>query len=97
MNPCYYGIDTPTRDDLLAANHSIPEMNEFIGSDSLEFITLANLRSAIQLDGECCDACLTGSYPRQHRSCWEPQAAAGEPSARTARQRHDVREFGSVD
>ena len=63
MNPCYYGIDTPTRDDLLAANHSIAEMNEFIGSDSLEFITLENLRSAIQLDGECCDACLTGSYP----------------------------------
>jgi amidophosphoribosyltransferase len=63
MNPCYYGIDTPTRDDLLAANNTIPEMNEFIGSDSLEFITLANLRSAIQLDGECCDACLTGSYP----------------------------------
>jgi amidophosphoribosyltransferase len=63
MNPCYYGIDTPTRDDLLAANNTIPEMNEFIGSDSLEFITLENLRSAIQLDGECCDACLTGSYP----------------------------------
>jgi len=38
-------------------------MNEFIGSDSLEFITLENLRAAIQLDGECCDACLTGNYP----------------------------------
>ena len=63
MNPCYYGIDTPNRDDLLAANHSIPDMNEFIGSDSLEFITLENLRAAIQLDGECCDACLTGNYP----------------------------------
>jgi amidophosphoribosyltransferase len=63
MNPCYYGIDTPNRDDLLAANHSIPAMNEFIGSDSLEFITLENLRAAIQLDGECCDACLTGNYP----------------------------------
>ena len=63
MNPCYYGIDTPTRDDLLAANHSIADMNEFIGSDSLEFITLENLRAAIQLDGECCDACLTGNYP----------------------------------
>jgi amidophosphoribosyltransferase len=61
--PCYYGIDTPNRDELLAANHSIEEMNDFIGSDSLEFITLANLRAAIQLDGECCDACLTGSYP----------------------------------
>ena len=63
MWPCYYGIDTPTRDDLLAANHTVAEMNEFIGSDSLEFISLANLRSAIQLDGECCDACLTGAYP----------------------------------
>lgn len=61
--PCYYGIDTPNRDELLAANHSIPEMNAFIGSDSLEFITLENLRAAVQLDGECCDACLTGAYP----------------------------------
>jgi len=63
MWPCYYGIDTPTRDELLAANHSIAEMSDFIGSDSLEFITLANLRAAVQLDGECCDACLTGTYP----------------------------------
>ena len=63
MWPCYYGIDTPNRDELLAANHSIQEMNDFIGSDSLEFITLANLRAAIHLDGECCDACLTGAYP----------------------------------
>jgi amidophosphoribosyltransferase len=63
ISPCYYGIDTPNRDELLAANNSIEEMNAFIGSDSLEYITLANLRSAIQLDGECCDACLTGSYP----------------------------------
>ena len=63
ISPCYYGIDTPNRDELLAANNSIQEMNDFIGSDSLEYITLANLRTAIQLDGECCDACLTGSYP----------------------------------
>ncbi|MHB1209855.1 MAG: amidophosphoribosyltransferase [Acidimicrobiales bacterium] len=63
MWPCYFGIDTPTRDDLLAAHHSVSEMNAFIGSDSLEFITLENLRAAIRLDGECCDACLTGNYP----------------------------------
>ncbi|MHB8380609.1 MAG: amidophosphoribosyltransferase [Acidimicrobiales bacterium] len=63
MWPCYYGIDTPNRDDLLAANHTIQEMNDFTGSDTLEFITLANLRAAVQLDGECCDACLTGTYP----------------------------------
>jgi amidophosphoribosyltransferase len=63
MWPCYFGIDTPTRDDLLAANNTIDEMNAFIGSDTLEFISLENLRTAIQLDGECCDACLTGNYP----------------------------------
>ena len=54
---------TDTSWTFFAANNSILEMNEFIGSDSLEFITLENLRRAIQLDGECCDACLTGSYP----------------------------------
>ncbi len=37
-------------------------MNEFIGSNTFEFITLATSQ-AIQLDGECCDACLTGNYP----------------------------------
>jgi amidophosphoribosyltransferase len=64
MWPCYYGIDTPTRKDLLAANHTIEEMNAYIGSDSLEFISIENLRAAIQLDSdECCDACLTGNYP----------------------------------
>jgi amidophosphoribosyltransferase len=63
MWPCYYGIDTPNREELLAANNTVEEMNAFIGSDTLEFITLENLRAAIQLDGECCDACLTGRYP----------------------------------
>jgi amidophosphoribosyltransferase len=63
MWPCYYGIDTPTREELLAATHSVAEMREFIGCDSLEFISLENLREAIGLTGECCDACLTGEYP----------------------------------
>jgi amidophosphoribosyltransferase len=61
--PCYYGIDTPTRDELLAANYEVDEIRDYIGCDSLEYITLANLRAAIRLDGECCDACLTGHYP----------------------------------
>jgi len=63
IGPCYYGIDTPNREDLLAANNTIQEINDFVGSDSLEYITLENLRAAIQLNGECCDACLTGEYP----------------------------------
>ena len=61
--PCYYGIDTPNREDLLAANHTLEEMREFIGCDSLAFISMADLRAAVQVGDACCDACLTGEYP----------------------------------
>jgi amidophosphoribosyltransferase len=61
--PCYFGIDTPTRDDLLAAHHDLAEMNAYIGSDSLSFLSLPALRQAITIgDDVCCDACLTGNY-----------------------------------
>jgi amidophosphoribosyltransferase len=60
--PCYYGIDTPNRDELLAANYDREGMRAFIGADSLDFLTLEHLRSAIGTQGGC-DACLTGEYP----------------------------------
>jgi len=61
--PCYYGIDTPNRDDLLAAHHSLEEMRAFTDADSLDFLTLPHLREAIGAGDSCCDACLTGVYP----------------------------------
>ncbi len=61
--PCYYGIDTPTRDELLAATNTVDEMCAFIGADSLAFISLADLREAVDVADACCDACLTGEYP----------------------------------
>ena len=62
--PCFYGIDTPTREELLAANMTIPEMERHLGADSLAYISLANLKAAIGAGGaEFCDACLTGDYP----------------------------------
>ena len=61
--PCYYGIDTPTRDELLAATNTVEEMRAFIGADSLAFISLADLRDAVGVGDACCDACLTGEYP----------------------------------
>ena len=63
--PCFYGIDTDTRDQLIAANMTLDEMNAWIGSDSLAFISLAGLRAAVP-DARCqgfCDACFTGDYP----------------------------------
>jgi amidophosphoribosyltransferase len=61
--PCFYGIDTPSRTELLAANHSLDEIVEYLGCDSLAYITLENLKAAIGLAEGFCDACLSGQYP----------------------------------
>jgi amidophosphoribosyltransferase len=61
--PCFYGIDTPSTDELLAANHSIEEMTEILGADSLAYISVENLKASIGSDGGFCDACFTGDYP----------------------------------
>jgi amidophosphoribosyltransferase len=64
MWPCFYGIDTPTRAELPAANHTIEEIREFLGADSLAYLTLENLVEAIGApEAGFCDACFTGSYP----------------------------------
>lgn len=62
--PCFYGIDTGTRAELLAANLDLEEMRKYLGVDSLGYLSLANLKSAISAPGAgLCDACLTGDYP----------------------------------
>lgn len=65
MWPCYYGIDTDTRDQLIAANMSLEEMNDWIGSDSLAFLSLKGLHDAVRhaTHNGFCDACFTGDYP----------------------------------
>ncbi|MBD3765534.1 MAG: amidophosphoribosyltransferase [Rhodobacterales bacterium] len=68
--PCFYGVDTPDRDKLLAARMSEPEMRDWIGVDSLRFISLDGLyRAAGEAQGRdpaaprYCDACFSGEYP----------------------------------
>lgn len=66
---CFYGVDTPTRDQLLAANYSVEEMAKLIGVDSLAFISLDGMYQAvasINRDNNApqfCDACFSGDYP----------------------------------
>jgi amidophosphoribosyltransferase len=62
--PCYYGIDTPDRTELLASIKTLDEIVEFLDVDSLEYLTLDHLVQAIDAPGAgFCDACLTGTYP----------------------------------
>jgi amidophosphoribosyltransferase len=65
VSPCFYGVDTPSKKELIAANKSVEEIREFIGADSLAYLSLPGLRKACG-DGEkttYCTACYTGVYP----------------------------------
>ncbi len=61
---CYYGVDTPDRDDLIAAKMSVSEVCSYIGADSLGYLSLEGMLEAIGLDtNTTCSACWTGKYP----------------------------------
>jgi len=62
--PCFYGIDTPTREELMAANHSTDEIRQYIGADSLGYLSIEGLYWFEKNPGEWfCDACFSGNYP----------------------------------
>jgi amidophosphoribosyltransferase len=63
--PCYYGIDTPTRQELVASSQSVEEISKMIEADSLGYLSPEGLRAAVRATGEYsyCDACFTGDYP----------------------------------
>ena len=66
---CFYGVDTPERAKLLAAKMTVEQMAEYIGADSLAFISMDGLYRAVGEEGrndaqpQYCDACFTGAYP----------------------------------
>jgi amidophosphoribosyltransferase len=63
-NPCFYGIDTPTREELIASAHSVPQIREYLGADSLAYLSEAGMYSFTGNGGDgFCDACFTGRYP----------------------------------
>jgi amidophosphoribosyltransferase len=65
ISPCYYGVDTPSKKQLIAANKSVEEIREFIGADSLAYLSMNGLKAACE-DGvrtTYCTACYTGDYP----------------------------------
>jgi amidophosphoribosyltransferase len=62
--PCHYGIDMPSRAELIASNQSIEETRRILGVDSLGYLDTSGLYSAIGQEGPgFCDACFTGEYP----------------------------------
>jgi len=62
-NSCYYGIDTPTREELIANSKSVEKIREYIGSDSLKYLTIEQLEKTVTKPEDFCYACFNGSYP----------------------------------
>jgi len=67
VSPCFYGVDTPTKNELIGANNTVEEIRRFVEADSLAYLSLASLRRAVDDDRkhEYCYACYTGDYPTE--------------------------------
>jgi len=64
ISPCFYGIDTPSRSELIAATHTIEEIREFLEADSVAYLSLEGLLSAVGDERKnYCSSCYTGQYP----------------------------------
>src|SRR5437660_795309 len=64
ISPCFYGVDTPRREDLIAATHTIDEIRDFLEADSVAYLSLEGLLSTVAPDrASYCTSCYTGRYP----------------------------------
>jgi amidophosphoribosyltransferase len=78
ISPCFYGVDTPSKNQLIAANKTLDEIREYIGADSLAYLSLQGLKVACG-EGEkttYCSACYTGNYPTSWVDVEDIQPAA---------------------
>lgn len=75
ISPCYYGVDTPNKADLIAAQMSVEEIRKFIGADSLGYLSLEGMMAASGISiSEACVACWNERYPTRitedAETCW---------------------------
>src|SRR5580693_1816568 len=64
ISPCYYGVDTPSKEELIASSKTPEQICEFLGADSLGYVSLANLKQAVNdTENTFCTSCYTGVYP----------------------------------
>src|SRR5436309_4233518 len=82
ISPCFYGVDTPRKNELIAANNTVEQIRRYVGADSLAYLSLDGLKTACH-DGEkttYCTACYTGKYPTNLVDVEEVQPAVTEKS-----------------
>jgi len=65
--PCYYGVDTPTKEELIASKMSVEETRRYIGADTLAYLSIEGLLRSVGNDQSYCMACFDGDYPVEKR------------------------------
>jgi amidophosphoribosyltransferase len=73
ISPCFYGVDTPTRSELIGSNHNVEEIRRFVEADSLGYLSLASLRKAV--DDESATNTATPATPATIRRSWSTSRA----------------------
>jgi amidophosphoribosyltransferase len=64
ISPCFYGVDTPSKSDLIAATHTLDEITKFLDADSVGYLSMEGLLSTVgSIRGSYCSSCYTGVYP----------------------------------
>jgi amidophosphoribosyltransferase len=64
ISPCYYGVDTPSREELIAANKNLKQIQDFVEADSLAYLSLGALNESVKdSENKYCYSCYTGKYP----------------------------------
>jgi amidophosphoribosyltransferase len=62
-DPCYYGVDTPSKEELIASHMTIEEIKNYVGVDSIGYLSIEGLYAAVESErGKFCDACFSGEY-----------------------------------
>ena len=93
-HPCHFGVDMATRQELIAARHSVEEIRRHLGADSLGYLSLDGLRKALDLGKPTCLACFDGKYPVPVQTDFEvdtlPAPTLTSPATESA-GRHGVR------
>jgi amidophosphoribosyltransferase len=80
---CYYGIDTPTRGELIASNHTVDQIKEYLGVDSLHYLSREGLLTCVEEPHNYCVACFSGNYSVMpdgclHKDVFEEGTGCGE-------------------
>ena len=64
ISPCFYGVDTPRRSELIAATHSLEEIRKYLDADSVKYLSLDGLAAGVNGGrSKYCTSCYTGEYP----------------------------------